>query len=193
MKKSLPISCLVAQLLLSSCPNCEQNSNSQTATLPNQNWQTVMQEKLPLLGHRNWIVVTDMAYPLQAKDGITTLYTTEPYAQVLGTVKQMIDEAPHVYAHTYQDQELSFLSEDICPGIDSLKADMQKALTGSTVTPVDHEQLIARLDSVSNLFEVVIIKTPLAKPYTSTFFELDCKYWNSDKQAQLNAKIAAAK
>ena len=131
-----------------------------------------------------------MAYPLQAKDGITTLYATEPYAEVLSTVAQMIEATPHVYAHVYQDKELSFLSEDICPGIDDLKADMNKALANADVTPVDHEQLIARLDSVSNLFEVIIIKTPLTKPYTSTFFELDCKYWDSDMQSLLNAKIA---
>lgn len=193
MKNPLPASCLVAQMLLSSCTPSEQASTDQANALQNWNWQTVLQEKLPLLGHRNWIVITDMAYPLQAKDGITTLYATEPYAEVLGTVKQMIDDTPHVYAHTYQDKELTFLTEDICPGIDSLKADMDKALSGSTVTNIDHEQLIARLDSVSNLFEVVIIKTGLTKPYTSTFFELDCKYWDSDKQALLNAKIAAAK
>ena len=102
----------------------------------------------------------------------------------------MIAATPHVYAHVYQDKELSFLSEDICPGIDDLKADMNKALANADVTPVDHEQLIARLDSVSNLFEVIIIKTPLTKPYTSTFFELDCKYWDSDMQSLLNAKIA---
>ena len=69
---------------------------------------------------------------------------------------------------------------------------MQKALAGTTITAVDHEQLIARLDNVSSLFEVVIIKTPLTKPYTSTFFELDCKYWDSQKQDLLNAKIAEA-
>ncbi|MGM9802861.1 MAG: hypothetical protein ACI308_01640 [Muribaculaceae bacterium] len=193
MKNSLPLSCLVAQMLLSSCTPSEQASDNQVQQLQNWGWQTVLQEKLPLLGHRNWIVITDMAYPLQAKDGITTLYATEPYEQVLGTVKQMIDNTPHVYAHTYQDKELAFLEEDICPGIDSLKAEMDKALSGSDVTRIDHEQLITRLDSVSNLFEVVIIKTPLTKPYTSTFFELDCKYWDSDKQSQLNAKIAAAK
>ena len=192
MKNSLPLSCIFAQMLLSSCNPQGQSDANQTTHAQNWNWQTILQEKLPLLGHRNWVVITDMAYPLQAKDGITTLYATEPYAEVLSTVAQMIEATPHVYAHVYQDNELSFLSEDICPGIDDLKADMNKALANADVTPVDHEQLIARLDSVSNLFEVVIIKTPLTKPYTSTFFELDCKYWDSDKQALLNAKIANA-
>lgn len=192
MKTSLPLTCIFAQMLLNSCnpqqPACAEGTDA-TATC---SWQTILQDKLPLLGHRNWIVITDMAYPLQAKDGITTLYAEQPYGEVLGAVKQIIDGSHHVYAHVYQDKELSYLTEDICPGIDSLKADMQKALAGATITAVDHEQLIARLDNVSNLFEVVIIKTPLTKPYTSTFFELDCKYWDSQKQELLNAKIAEA-
>lgn len=33
--------------------------------MQNSDWQSKLQEKLPLLGHRNWIVITDMAYPLQ--------------------------------------------------------------------------------------------------------------------------------
>ena len=126
MKNSLPLSCIFAQMLLSSCTPQGQSDANQTTHAQNWNWQTILQEKLPLLGHRNWVVI----------------------------------------------------------------ADMNKALANADVTPVDHEQLIARLDNVSNLFEVVIIKTPLTKPYTSTFFELDCKYWDSDMQSLLNAKIA---
>ena len=190
MKKSLPLTCIFAQMLLSSCnpqqPACAESTDAATTC----SWKNILQDKMPLLGHRNWIVITDMAYPLQAKDGITTLYANESYSEVLAAVKQIIDDSNHVYAHVYQDKELSYLTEDICPGIDSLKADMQKALNGATITPIDHEQLIARLDSVSNLFEVVIIKTSLTKPYASTFFELDCKYWDNQKQELLNAKIA---
>lgn len=161
--------------------------------ISDENWQTVLQEKLPLLGHRNWIVITDMAYPLQAKEGITTLYADESYPQVLVTVKKILDDSPHVYTHVYQDQELSFLKNDICPGIDELKKEMETIVPTSEITQVAHDQLIARLDSISRLFEVVIIKTGLTKPYTSTFFELDCKYWDSHKQSILNQRIADTK
>lgn len=161
--------------------------------MQNSDWQSKLQEKLPLLGHRNWIVITDMAYPLQTQKGITTLYAPEPYEEVLGKVKDMIENAPHVYAHTYQDAELAFLSEDICPGIDGFKAKTGRILPSSEITAVNHEELIGRLDSVSNLFEVVIIKTPLTIPYSSTFFELDCGYWDSDKQKALNEKISCGK
>lgn len=191
MNKRIIIYCLLANLFLS-C-SIQKEPATELQTQHSANWQTALQEKLPLLGHRNWIVITDMAYPLQAKEGITTLYASEPYTEVLGTVKKMLDNSSHVYAHTYQDKELSFLEEDICPGIANLKEEMRKVLSPSEIMHIEHDNLIGRLDSISNLFEVVIIKTGLTKPYTSTFFELDCKYWDNRRQSILSGRIADAK
>lgn len=191
MNRSLTLFSLFICLFLSGCIQKETVTDKQTKL--STDWQNILHNKLPLLGHRNWIVVTDMAYPLQAKEGITTLYANEPYTEVLSTVKNMLDSSTHVYAHTYQDQELSFLEEDFCPGIVNLKDEMKKVLSQSEIISIEHNHLLARLDSISNLFEVVIIKTRLTKPYTSTFFELDCKYWDSSKQARLNKRIAEAK
>lgn len=58
-------------------------------------------------------------------------------------------------------------------------------LTSDEVTLVPHEELIVRLDKVSSLCRVVIIKTPLTLPYTSTFFELDCGYWDAEREAAI--------
>lgn len=179
MRKIWLLFSLVVCVLFSAC--CNQAEKQEIKP----DWQEVLQEKLPLLGHRNWIVVTDMAYPLQSKPGILTLFAEEPYEEVLAHVQQTLGKAPHVYAHVYQDQELSLLKDDLCPGIDLFRLQLKDVLSGSEVTAIPHEQLIARLDSASQLFQVVIIKTNLAKPYTSTFFELDCKYWNAEKQEAL--------
>lgn len=187
MNKLIVLYCLFANLFLSSCLQKDPVVTEQTSG--SDNWQTVLQEKLPLLGHRNWIVITDMAYPLQAKEGITTLYASEPYTEVLNTVKNMLDNSSHVYAHIYQDKELSFLEEDFCPGINNLKTEMGNVLSATEIISIRHDDLIARLDSISNLFEIVIIKTALTKPYTSTFFELDCKYWDNNKQTTLNERM----
>lgn len=191
MNRLVVLYCLFFNMFLCGCLHKDPIVTEQT--FDSDNWQTVLQEKLPLLGHRNWIVITDMAYPLQAKGGITTLYANEPYTEVLSTVKNMLDSSMHVYAHIYQDKELSFLEDDFCPGIVSLKAKMKQVLPSSEITNIKHDQLITRLDSISNLFEVVIIKTGLTKPYTSTFFELDCKYWDNSKQSTLNERIDNAK
>ena len=58
-------------------------------------------------------------------------------------------------------------------------------LADDEVTLVPHEELIRRLDKVSSLCRVVIIKTPLTLPYTSTFFELDCGYWDAEREAAI--------
>ncbi len=150
-----------------------------------ENWKTVLSEKLPLMGHRNWIVVTDMAYPLQTKDGITTLFAPEPYGEVIASVSAMINEAPHIFAHVYQDQEQQALSEALAPGWDDYQAGMAKALDLKQVAFIPHEELIHKLDEVSQLYQVIIIKTNLTIPYTSTFFELDCKYWDAEREATI--------
>lgn len=146
-----------------------------------KDWRIALSEQLPYLGHRNWIVVTDMAYPMQSKEGITIWYADEPYEEVISYVKQSIDSSPHVYAHVYQDEELSSLNENVCPGITSFKEDFADRFDNVKVMRVAHEQLISKLDSVSKEFQVLIIKTNLTLPYTSTFFELDCKYWRPQK------------
>ena len=156
-----------------------------------QAWDEVLSSMMPYLGHRNWIVVTDMAYPLQSGSGITTLYADEPYTQVLGKVKGMIDEAPHVFAHIYNDRELAFVTDQMAPGIDALRSEM-KDICGDDASYCRHEDIIEKLDRAGKLYSIVIIKTPLTVPYTTTFFELDCGYWTAGKQAALDAAMDEA-
>jgi hypothetical protein len=42
-----------------------------------RSWQTVLDETLPVYGHRNWIVIADSAYPKQSNSAITTVCTGE--------------------------------------------------------------------------------------------------------------------
>lgn len=176
MKKILFFfSLILISITMSSCNNhiAEQTS-----------WETTLAQKLPLLGHRNWIVITDMAYPLQSGNGITTLFANEPYTDVLRKVKAQIDEAPHVFAHVYHDSELDFISEADMPGVDALRSEMAQ-ICGSEAQAVAHEELLERMDAAGRLYNIVIIKTPLTMAYTTTFFELDCAYWNGAKQENL--------
>jgi D-ribose pyranose/furanose isomerase RbsD len=153
-----------------------------------KNWKNELNGILPLLGHRNWIVVTDMAYPLQTQAGILTIATDEAYVDVLSHVCNVIDAQPHIKPLICQDRELQFVDADAADGIDSLRAQMT-ALLGDRVQALPHETLIARLDEVSRMFRVVILKTTLTIPYTSTFFELDCRYWDQEREGKLREKL----
>ena len=79
------------------------------------NWKTILKEKMPLLGHRNWIVVTDMAYPLQTNPGILTLYSSDPYEKTVAEVAATITAFPHVFAHIYLDSEQKKMNASLCP------------------------------------------------------------------------------
>ncbi|GHU64623.1 hypothetical protein FACS1894123_09620 [Bacteroidia bacterium] len=151
-------------------------------------WKDELKEAIPLLGHRNWIGVMDMAYPLQTQPGIKTIYTGESYLDVLSFVHKEIEKAPHIKPVIYQDKEFSFMSDADAVGVDALRQQVQNLL-GAQVIPVIHEQLIARLDEVSRMFNVIILKTNLTIPYTSTFFALECDYWKSEKEEALQKRI----
>ena len=46
-------------------------------------WQTKVDEDLPYLGHRNWILIVDSAYPLQASPGVETIETNADQIEVV--------------------------------------------------------------------------------------------------------------
>lgn len=182
MKRNVSLSSMLCLLWAACLLGCNHPALPKCDPAP---WKEEVKTQIHRLGHRNWIVVTDKAYPLQNQPGITTLYTDASYREVLAFVTKTIGQASHVYPHIYQDQELCLLPEALCPGIDSLRKEMDRLLPSGTRTFRKHDELIATLDSISRTFQVIILKTNLTMPYTSTFFELDCRYWDADKQAAL--------
>jgi hypothetical protein len=153
-------------------------------------WQDTVRELLPLMGHRNWIVITDMAYPMQSDKGITTLFTGEDYLSVLSFVFNEVQKAPHVRAHIYQDLELTAVDETAVPGVTRLREGVTQLL-GKQVEREWHDNLIKKLSTVSNLFNVLVLKTTLTIPYTTIFFELDCGYWGENEEKTLRAGLKA--
>ena len=42
------------------------------------------------------------------------------------------------------------------------------------------------------MFNVLLLKTDLVIPYTSVFLQLDCGYWNAEKEARLRDLISGS-
>lgn len=154
-------------------------------------WQTVLQERLPLYGHRNWIVIADSAYPAQSRDGIETIVSNADHFQVLQTVISALEKSRHVRPIVYTDRELAAVSESDAPGISVFRDQLSSFLKDMTVNSMPHEKIISNLDQVSQTFRVLIIKTNMALPYTSVFLQLDCAYWSPDAERRLRAALAA--
>ncbi|MHC4280762.1 MAG: RbsD/FucU domain-containing protein [Planctomycetota bacterium] len=152
-------------------------------------WERKLSKELKLMGHRNWIVVADSAYPAQNRAGIETIVAGSTQLEAVKKVLTATDEAKHVQAKIYLDKELESVADADAPGIHIYREELKKLLTGREAVPIEHEELIARLDEAAKVFKVLIIKTDMIMPYTTVFFELDCGYWNADAEKRLRKNM----
>ena len=163
-----------------------------TAQHPTPDWQTRLGQILPLMGHRNWIMIVDSAYPLQSSAGVETLETNTGQMEVIRTVLSAIDSSIHVRPIVYMDAELPFVPEKDAPGVTAYREGIKTALKGRAITSLPHEQIIAKVDEVGKTFHIVVLKTTMTVPYTSVFLQLNCKYWSDDAEAQMRKAMSSS-
>jgi hypothetical protein len=154
-------------------------------------WRATLDRQLPLLGHRNCIVVADAAYPWQTSPGIETVATGADHLTVLAATVGAVARAAHVRAIALVDAELAFVDEAHAPGIGALRVGLTAALDGVETRALPHEDIIRALDEAGRTFHVLLLKTTLALPYTSVFLQLDCGYWSGEAEVALRERIAA--
>jgi hypothetical protein len=159
---------------------------------PASGLERVLARELPRLGHRNWIVVADSAYPLQAREGIKTVYIGGDQPAAVRAVLAAVDAAKHVQPNVYLDAELKHVPEAEAPGIGRYRQDLARLLGDREPRTEPHEKIIEKLDRAAETFNVLLFKTDMALPYTTVFLELDCGYWGPEKEARLRAAIEAA-
>ena len=153
------------------------------------NWVCLLDGMLPLLGHRNFIVVADSAYPLQSNPGIDTVFTGAMQIDVVKAVLDKISLSAHVRAKVLVDSEMAFLTDEDAPGIGEYRDALDELLEGAAVETLPHEDIIGRLDESGKVFTVLLLKSTMTLPYTTVFFELDCGYWTDEKESRLREAI----
>jgi hypothetical protein len=156
-------------------------------------WRAVLDDRLRHYGHRNWIVVADSAYPLQSNPGIETIISDENQIETIRHVFAALTKAPHLRPVVYTDRELQFVPEPDAVGIEAyrqlLSGLFDTVLHNQKPNTIPHETIIHNLDEASKTFNVLIIKTNMALPYTSVFFELRAGYWGDEAERRLREKL----
>ena len=157
-------------------------------------WRSTLEARLKTYGHRNWIVVADSAYPLQSNPGIETILSGESQVETIRHVFESLARVQHLRPVVYTDHELSYVSDEDAPGIDAyrhlLNGMFETYLKDQKpVTNTLHANIIAMLDNAAKTYNVLIIKTNMALPYTSVFFELRAGYWGDDAERRLREMI----
>jgi hypothetical protein len=167
-------------------------TSAQMSTPEKPDWRVKVTETMPLLGHRNWILIVDSAYPLQSATGIETIETGASQLEVLRHVLREIDRSNHVRPVISMDSELPFVPEDEAPGVATYRTEIADLLRAYPVDSVPHDRIIANIEEASKHFNILVLKTSMTIPYTSVFVRLDCKYWSLEQENRLRTRMAAA-
>ena len=180
-------SVLILTGILQSCQNVDQ-----LPPVPAElSWKQVLAEDLNLLGHRNWILVVDKAFPEQSSAGMKYLYVEEDLLSTLEYVLKQVESSTHVTPVVYRDKELAYITEDQVPGIGEFRSSAERILKGYAVNTLLHDDVFLRLDESASLFRVLVIKTNGTLPYTSVFLQLDCSYWGPEDERVLRDRMEA--
>jgi hypothetical protein len=148
-------------------------------------WESHLNSLLPVYGHRNWIVVTDAAFPVQSKTGIETIVSAAGQVEVVRKVMGAIKAAKHIRANAYTDGELAFIPESDAPGVTEYLRQLDALIDGPWEKNIPHQKIMDRINEAAQTYNVMVIKTDMLIPYTSVFFELDCGYWTAEAEGRL--------
>lgn len=148
-------------------------------------WQTQFTSHLPRLGHRNWIVIADAAYPEQSATGVTVILADSPVDEVLRFVLTKVHESGHVTPKVLLDRELGFLTDDLCPGVSALRSSIRFETGQLQTSEGAHEMILEKLNMEGAHYSLLVIKTNTMIPYTSVFLQPDCGYWDNDREKLL--------
>ncbi len=159
---------------------------------PARDWRANLRERLPLYGHRNWIVVADAAYPAQTSPGIETVVTAAGQIEAIEEVLAAIGASGHVRPLVYVDRELQFVTEADAPGAGRYRACLSELTRPYDRRDLPHEEIISMLDRAGATFRILILKTAMRIPYTTVFLNLDCAYWDAEAERRLRASMAEA-
>ncbi len=148
-----------------------------------------MDRQAAQLGYRNWIVIAEASFPAQNRPGIRQVTASVDVPEALNYVISALEQTENVRPQIYLPRELRSLENDFAPGIDELRKRLQVSLHGHETTELEQQSLLTLLEDANRSFDVLVIRTTTALPYSSVFLELKPGYWDVDSETRLREKI----
>lgn len=154
-----------------------------------QSWQAAVDRQAGQLGYRNWIVIAEASFPAHSRPGIRQVNASADIPATLDYVLNTLEQTENVRPQLYVTRELRSVENDFAPGIDDLRKRLQNSLHGHETTELDQQSLLTLLEDANRSFDVLVIRTSTALPYSSVFLELQPGYWDVDSETRLRDRI----
>lgn len=154
-----------------------------------QSWQAAVNRQASQLGYRNWIVIAEASFPAQSRPGTHQVTASVDIPEALDYVLRTLEQTENVRPQVYVPRELRAVENDFAPGIDDLRKRLLTSLHGHETTELDQQSLLTLLEDANRSFDVLVIRTTTALPYSSIFLELKPGYWDVDSETRLRERI----
>ncbi len=158
-------------------------------TVGKSGWQLEVDKQAGQLGYRNWIVIAEASFPAHSRPGVRQVTAPVDVPEAVDYVLNALEQTEHVRPQVYLTRELRSVENDFAPGIDDMRKRLKEALHGHETTELDQSSLLTLLEDANRSFDVLVIRTPTALPYSSVFLELQPGYWDVDSETRLREKI----
>lgn len=152
-------------------------------------WRGAVDRKAGQLGYRNWIVVAEASFPAHNREGLRQVNAPVEIPEAVDYVLNALERTENVRPNVYLTRELSAVENDFAPGIDEFRERIIASLHGHETTILEQQSLLTLLEDANRSFEVLVIRTETALPYTSVFLELQPGYWDADSESRLRERI----
>lgn len=152
-------------------------------------WQAAVRQQTQQLGYRNWIVVAEASFPAHNRPGVRQVTATVDVPEAVDFVLQALEQTEHVRPVIYLTRELRSVENDFAPGIEEFRQRIRGSLHGHEPTELDQQALLILLEDANRSFNVLVVRTPTALPYSSVFLELQPGYWDAESEARLRERI----
>jgi len=170
----------LATLLMS--PSCMLMDSS-------RQWQTAVNRQANQLGYRNWIVIAEASFPAHSRPGVKQVSAPVEIPEALDYVLHALEQTENVRPRVYLTRELRSVENDFAPGIEELRGKIRYSLHGHEPTELDQQSLLTLLVEANRSFDVLVIRTQSALPYSSVFLELQPGYWDAESETRLRDRI----
>ena len=156
---------------------------------PENSWRGAVDSQAAQLGYRNWIVIAEASFPAHNRPGVRQVSAPVEIPEALDYVLHALEQTENVRPQVYLTREVRAVENDFAPGIDEFRKRIQSALHGHEATELDQQSLLTLLEDANRSFDVLVIRTQSALPYTSVFLELQPGYWDEASETRLRERI----
>lgn len=152
-------------------------------------WHRAVDRQVEQLGYRNWIVVAEASFPAHSRTGVRQVTAPVEVPEAVDYVLNVLERTENVRPRVYLTRELRSVENDFAPGIDTFRGRIVESLHGHEVTELEQRSLLTLLEDANRSFDVLVVRTQTALPYSSVFLELQPGYWDVDSESRLRANM----